>query len=883
MDEQDEILNDFLVECGEGLGKLDQDFVVLEKEPSNTSLIGSIFRTIHTIKGTCGFLGLPKLENVAHGAENVLSKMRDGKMPVTPEAITILLEAVDHIKEIMSYIEEKRKEPEKNYDFIRQRLDALLNGQASSGPVVARAAAPPVVPPTIVPTPPAPVKDEKSVPPTTQVKAEPMKEEPIVVAGDKGHTAAESSIRVNIEILDKLMNLVGELVLARNQLVQRVRERDDVIYASSAQRLNLVTTELQDAVMKTRMQPIKNVWDKFPRVVRDLAKTQGKEVELVMEGADTELDRTLLEAIKDPLTHMVRNTVDHGIESPEIRKERGKPAKGTLHLKAYHGGGQIIVDIKDDGGGINVEKVKKKAVEKGLISQERAESMSDREALDLIFLPGLSTAEKVTNVSGRGVGMDVVKTNIEKIGGTLEISSQMGKGMTLSITIPLTLAIIPALMVTSKNEFFAIPQASLIELVMVNEEGGEKIETIQGAEFLRLRGSLLSLVRLDKLFKLKGKSGSSVSQLDASETVTNVVVLGSEESRFGLIVDEVNDSQEIVVKPLSKTLKKLPVFAGATILGNGRVSLILDAAGISLEGKKQNHSLSPPEEAKKQSIHHEDHSGKERQNLLVFTFNGEDRFALPLSVVTRLEEFDRKKVEKIAGGEVVQYRETLLHLVRLEQTFNLSILEKTSGKLPVIVFSEEKRSIGFVVGGILDIVEEEVMIYPPTSDATGIIGSVVIGGKTTALLDVFQILDKLHPEWFKDHLKSDEHIELNILHVDDSHFFRRMVKPHLEMWGYKVFWAANPVEALKFLENNKIDLIISDIEMPEMTGFELAARVSENPRFKDVPIVALSTLNSEADFEKGRKAGFSDFLIKYDREALIASIQKIFSRRAVHA
>jgi two-component system chemotaxis sensor kinase CheA len=874
MDEQDEILNDFLVECSEGLGRLDQDFVVLEKEPSNTALIGSIFRTIHTIKGTCGFLGLPKLENVAHGTENILSKMRDGKMSVTSETITILLEAVDNIKEIMAHIEQKRKEPEKNYDFIRQKLDALLNGQAASAPVATAAAAAAPPPPqegiTVPPSPPS------------QAKPEPAKAEPAAVSADRGHTASESTIRVHIDILDKLMNLVGELVLARNQLVQRVRERDDVVYANSAQRLNLVTTELQDAVMKTRMQPIKNVWDKFPRVVRDLSKSQGKDVELVMEGEDTELDRTLLEAIKDPLTHMVRNTVDHGIESPEVRRERGKPVKGTLHLKAYHGGGQIIVEIKDDGGGINVDKVKKKAIEKGLITQERADRMSEREALDLIFLPGLSTAEKVTNVSGRGVGMDVVKTNIEKIGGSLEILNQTGKGMTLSITIPLTLAIIPALMVSSGGEIFAIPQASLIELVMIDHESGDKIEVIHGAEFYRLRGSLLSLVRLDRLFKLKEERSIEKDETGCPEKEIYIVVLGNSESRFGLIVDEVNDSQEIVVKPLNKNLKNLLVYAGATILGNGQVSLILDAGGIALEGKKENHSLPPPEEIKKDVIDSRD-SGIEKQSLLVFTFTGRERFAIPLHVVTRLEEFDSKRVEKIVGGEVIQYRKSLLHLVRLEESLGLASSKTKEGKLPVIVFSEERRSIGLVVGGILDIIEDEVRIYPPTSDGTGIIGSVVIEGKTTELLDIYQVLDKVHPEWFKENLRERENRELKILHVDDSPFFRRMVRPHLEMWGYQVFDASDGIDALRFLEEQKVDLLISDIEMPRMGGFELASRISENPKFKGLPMVALSSLNSEADFGKGKKAGFSEFIVKYDREALLASIYRVLSQGVVHA
>jgi two-component system chemotaxis sensor kinase CheA len=376
---------------------------------------------------------------------------------------------------------------------------------------------------------------------------------------------------VDVGLLDKLMNLVGELVLARNQLLQRVREQEDAAGIGTAQRMNLITTELQDAVMKTRMQPIRNVWEKLPRVVRDLARTSGKDIELVMEGAETELDRTLLEAIKDPLTHIVRNSVDHGIETPAVRESRGKAAKGMLHLKASHEGGQITIEITDDGGGIDVEKVKRKAVEKGLISADAAAHLSEREAMSLIFHAGLSTAEKVTNVSGRGVGMDVVKTNIEKIGGAIDITSWLKQGTTFKIKIPLTLAIIPALMVTASGERFAIPQASLQELVGVDETAGERIEHIGDADFFRLRGTLLPLVYLDELFRLPRCHDHAPGERHGALRETNIVVLGAGGRLFGLVVDEVNDSEEIVVKPLNRQLKGLSVFAGATILGDGRV------------------------------------------------------------------------------------------------------------------------------------------------------------------------------------------------------------------------------------------------------------------------------------------------------------------------
>lgn len=552
MDEQESILREFLVECAERIGRLDQEFVALEKEPTNGALLASIFRTIHTIKGTCGFLGLPKLENVAHGAENILVRMRDKKMTVTPEGITLLLEAVDAIKEILAHIGSTLREPDQSYDAVREKLDAFLAGNTVAAPT---ADASPAVSPDAG-------KEAAASPP-------------------KGLSAGDSTIRVDVGLLDKLMNLVSELVLVRNQLLQRVRERDNAADAGIAQRMNLITTQLQESVTRTRMQPIRNVWSQFPRVVRDLAHANGKEAELVMEGAETELDKTLLEAIKDPLTHIVRNAIDHGIETPEIRKSRGKDPEGSLFLKAYHEGGQINIEMRDDGGGIDVEKVKRKAVEKGLISAESAAALSESEALDLIFLPGLSTADKVTTVSGRGVGMDVVRTNIEKISGAIEIESRLGRGTLLKLRIPLTLAIIPALMVRAGRELFAIPQANLIELVRIDIDAGERIEAIHGAEFYRLRGELLPLIRLGRVLRLPGATVQEKTKGEVEAEETNVVILGGGGQSFGLVVDEVSDREEIVVKPLSRHLKGLNVFAGATILGSGTVALILDVSGIA--------------------------------------------------------------------------------------------------------------------------------------------------------------------------------------------------------------------------------------------------------------------------------------------------------------
>ncbi len=769
MENDDGILKEFLVECGEGLGRLDQEFVALEKDTNNKALLASIFRTIHTIKGTCGFLGLPKLEHVAHGAEDLLSMMRDGKLPVTPEGVTVLLEAVDTIKEIVAHLESKGCEPEMDYSAVREKLNLLLAGGPNIGSSANTSLTPKrkreVKTKEIVSSPKGeelntaspPQPDEEPVEKPIEagvgelaapaslsdgiIKAD---SNPTLPSQGKGLTAAESSIRVDVGLLDKLMNLVGELVLARNQLLQRVREEDNAVYAGTAQRMNLITTELQDAVMKTRMQPILNVWEKFPRLVRDLAKANGKEVELVMDGAETELDKTLLEAIKDPLTHIVRNSVDHGIEAPDLRRTKGKSPKGTLNLKAYHEGGQINIEIRDDGNGIDIEKVKRKAIEKGLISAEAVSRITEREAMNLIFLPGLSTADKITNVSGRGVGMDVVKTNIEKIGGMVEISSGLGRGTILKIKIPLTLAIIPALMVSAGNELFAIPQASLIELVRIDPASGERIEVIHGSSFYRLRGALLPLLYLNRVLRLQ--SPLRVDKGELSEA--NIVVLKAGDRPFGLVVDAVNNSEEIVVKPLSRQLKGLSVFAGATIMGDGRVALILDVAGIAKEGgllqAKSDETKLQLEDSQ------EDGSGIEHHTLILFSASGNDRFAVPLALVDRLEEFYLNRVEQAAGRDIIQYRGGLLPLIRLDRILGIDSPDQNREMLPTIVFSGKRKNVGLVVDRILDIVEAESILHPPPPGKTGVAGSLVIEGMTTDLLNIDQVIEGVEPGWVEE-------------------------------------------------------------------------------------------------------------------------------------
>jgi two-component system chemotaxis sensor kinase CheA len=550
-------------------------------------------------------------------------------------------------------------------------------------------------------------------------------------------SVAETAIRVDVSQLDKLMNLVGELVLARNQILQFTSESKEPTLLNASQRLNIITTELQESVMKTRMQPIENVWAKFPRIVRDVSRELGKKVQLVMEGSDTELDRTIIEAIKDPLTHILRNSIDHGFEKPEVRVKNGKAEDGLLVLRAFHEGGQVNIEIMDDGAGINVTRVKNKAIEKGLVSAEHAARMSDREAFNMIFLPGFSTAEKVTNVSGRGVGMDVVKTNIEKIGGSVDVFSETGQGTTLKIKIPLTLAIIPALIVTSGGERFAIPQVSLLELLRLDGELAKQgIEMIYGSPVYRLRGQLLPLIYLNRELKL------GEPKLDDA---VQIVVLQADGRQFGMIVDAINDTEEIVVKPLGKQLKGISCFAGATIMGDGKVALILDVLGIAQFSKVISEVRDRAAIEKEKNFE----LGGAKQTLLVFNTGKNSRLAIPLSTVARLEEFSRASVESSGGQEVVQYRGQILPLIPVARF--LSPADAATGcadPMQVVVYSEQGRSVGLVVGKINDIVEEAISVQRE-SKRNGIAGSVVIQNRVTDLLDVPGIIRAADPSFYE--------------------------------------------------------------------------------------------------------------------------------------
>jgi two-component system chemotaxis sensor kinase CheA len=805
VDGLDDIVEEFLVESHENLDQLDTDLVALEQEPDSRERLSSIFRTIHTIKGTSGFLAFNRLEEVTHVGENMLSRLRDGELALTPHRTSVLLQMVDVVRALLTSIEANGGEGSVDVSSAVAAISAAMEDGPAAEPTPAAAAVVPAAPakapakaaakkapakapakaaakaPAKAPAKPAakkapaktasrPSRAKSAVPsprpapedapaelddvlaaaadaPTQGPTELPDAAAPQVVeptpAAEAEHADAEgategaegaagqqnrrgvadSTIRVDVDLLDSLMLLVGELVLTRNQIVQYVGRSNDTDLMRAAQRLNLIASELQEGVMKTRMQPIDHIWSKLPRVVRDLGLQCGKSVRLEMEGRETELDKTLLEAVKDPLTHLVRNSVDHGIELPEARRAAGKPAEGVLFLRAKHESGQVVVEVADDGAGIDPAKLGAKAVERGVVTQDALTRMSPADVLQLIFLPGFSTAAAVTNVSGRGVGMDVVKTNIESIGGTIEVESVPGEGTTCRLRIPLTLAIVPALTIECAGDRYAIPQISLQELVALDaEKAATAVEEVGGAPVYRLRGELLPLVRLAEVLGLP-------SDRDDGHVV--IAVLRSEGRRFGLVVDRVINTEEIVVKAVGGQLKSIGLYSGATVLGDGAVALILDVQALARRALRT--ETGERHEAREAAAAAAA-TDTERQRMLLAAIGEGRRVAIPLDTVTRLEQVRAESVEKVGNREVVQYRGAILPIVRLDRHLG-AYGHAEREVLEVIVYTDHGRSVAIVVEEILDIVDGEAAVRSDIDDM-GLLGSAVLGDKVTELLDV---------------------------------------------------------------------------------------------------------------------------------------------------
>jgi two-component system chemotaxis sensor kinase CheA len=908
----DDLLSDFLTETNESLAELDTALITLERTPDDAETLGFIFRLVHTIKGTCGFLGLPRLERVAHAGENVLGKLRDRTLTVTPDIVSQVLAGIDAIKAIVATLSQTGAEPPGDDSALIAILNATAANEpaakpaprpaaaepqaevtppppaAAAAPVVALpvvappmaaapVAAPPVAAPNVVASPvaAAPVAAPLEAPPEPVVTEAVASAAPAAPAATTGAPASTQTIRVTVDVLEDLMTLVSELVLTRNQLLQLARTHENSAFTVPLQRLSHITSDLQEGVMKTRMQPIGIAWNKLPRLVRDLSHDMGKKIELTMLGADTELDRQVLELIKDPLTHMIRNSGDHGLETPAERRAAGKPEAGNIVLNAFHEGGYIILEISDDGRGLPVERIRAKALSQGLATEAELAGMTDGQIQRFIFRAGFSTAEKVSAVSGRGVGMDVVRTNIEKIGGTIELKSTPGQGTTFTVKIPLTLAIVSALIVEAGKERFAIPQLSVVELVRAqrgsasnSREGvsNSVIERINDTPVLRLRNRLLPLVSLTELLALGVD--------DREGTAAHVVVAQVGQHMMGIIVDRVFDTEEIVVKPVAPILRHVTMFSGNTILGDGSVIMILDPNGIARasgvgagsESKVLRPSLT------------EAQNSSNKTAMLLFKAGENQRMAVPLGLVARLEDIPRDKIELSCGSPVTQYRGKLMPLISIDGG-----LDQQKPTQPLLVFAEGERTMGLMVDEIVDVVEDTLDIELAGA-RPGLLGSAVIGGLATDVLDTGYWLMQAWEDWFRGVPRQGAAAgQAHILLIDDSEFFRQLTVPMLGAAGFRVTALSGAVEALRLRDaGSMFDAIVSDIEMPGMDGVQFARTVRAGGAWSNVPLIAMTAHSDMESARIGREAGFTDYVAKFEREALVASLRASLAA-AVHA
>jgi len=851
----DDLLPEFLAETNESLAELDLALVKLERNPEDQATLSLIFRLVHTIKGTCGFLGLPRLERVAHAAENVLGRVRDGELAVTPDVISLVLAALDRIKAIVAGLASTGAEPAGDDGAVIADLNRMAAGEAPSRQTAGR------------PTP-APVEEAPQPPADAQ-------------AGE-GPVGAQT-IRVTVEVLEELMTLVGELVLTRNQLLQLSRTQGTTAFSAPLQRLSHITSDLQEGVMKTRMQPIGSAWNKLPRLVRDLAQETGKKIVLEMRGQETELDRQVLELMRDPLTHMVRNSADHGLETPEERRAAGKPETGRIMLNAFHEGGHIIIEIADDGRGLDLDKIRAKALAKGLATEAELAVMTEAQIRAFIFRAGFSTAAAITAISGRGVGMDVVRSNIERIGGTIELASTFGAGSCFTIKIPLTLAIVSALIVSAAGERFAIPQISVMELVRVGDDreagGGARgdteagtamaIEHIGETPVLRLRDRLLPLVSLGSLLQMEPAA--------VSETTT-VVVTAVGSGLLGIVVDEVFDTEEIVVKPVAPILRHVTMFSGNTILGDGSVIMILDPNGVARSAGVSSRSGPGGSAAATTSTSGSD----ERVALLLFRAGGAGAtYAVPLSLVARLEDIPVAKIEYAASGPVTQYRGQLMPLVAMGAGSRFAAPGcaaegEEPASQPVLVFADGERSMGLMVDAIIDVVHDRLRIELGGGEV-GVLGTAVIAGQAADVLDTGHWLTLAWRDWFGGDRPATA-ARRRVLVVEDSDFFRQLLVPTLSAAGYDVTAAGSVAEALRLRDGGLVvDAIVSDIEMPDIDGFGFAQRVREGGPWAELPMIALTGRGGAADESRGRDAGFTDYCQKFQREALIESLRQCLS------
>lgn len=864
MFEDKAIVAEFVIESNEHLADVEGQLLSMEAAGANfdSDAVNCVFRAVHSIKGAAGFLGLAKINDLAHSLENVLNRMRNRELAPNSQIIDLLLRATDLLRSLINAIGASREDEHDNYDIkpFVVALDYLHEMGVCPNQAVQPATATPIETPAAAT---APVASTAPVAVPNLVPAE--------VASSHEPAAADANIRVPVGVLDRLMNLAGELVLSRNQLLQALNASTQAGLDTIAARVDQVTSELQEAIMQTRMQPLAHVFSRFPRVVRDLSARLGKHVDLHIHGKEVEVDKSIIEAIGDPLVHLIRNSLDHGIETPDVRLARGKKGTGTITLEASHQAGGVNIVVRDDGAGIDAAVLRAKAISKGILTAEQAAALSDREAVELIFHPGFSTAEKVTDVSGRGVGMDVVKSNITRLGGTIEINTTLGKGTQIHVKLPLTLAIIPSLIVHSGNQRFAVSQSSIHELVRVkSHEIATRISRIKGADVLRLRGRLLPLVRLGQVLGLQ-----DAAEVNESRGL-DVIVVETGNARYGLVVDGLHDSEEIVVKPLGQHLKSCICLAGATILGDGEVALILDVGGIA---SFVHLSKSADEEGDAQQQQRS--ASSETQPTLLFTNHASETFGIPMAVIRRLERIRTDQIDTVGGRQMLEYDSHSLPLITLEEHIRAQPRPEQHW-LYVVIFEFNGTELAVIVPTLNEIRDLPTNIDARTFREAGVIGSVVVDKQAIRLLDVYELAAKAYPQLAQPTAKTtvnqrEAARHYRILLAEDSGFFRSQVIAFLESKGYEVVGCEDGQEAWETLQDADppFDLVLTDIEMPNLNGFELCERIRDSESFNTLPVIALTSLAGEGDMERGLEVGVNDYQVKMDRDRLLATVARL--------
>lgn len=842
----DELTEDFLAETYDNLLVLDNDLIELENNPENPEPLDSVFRIMHTIKGTCGFLGLDKLGAVAHAGENIMVQIRDKRIQADKNNVSIIFEAVDTIKLIMNHISKHGQEPEDDYSKIIKRI----NDSASSTKKNISKKAPSKKKRNKI--------EDEELEKITSKKIEDVDPSVTKKSNDNSQRNTElKTVRVNVSVLENLMQIVGELVLTRNQLLQLNRNINDNQFNHPLQRLNTITSLLQESIMETRMQPINNAWIQIPRIVRDLSAELKKNIRLEMIGKDTELDRQLIESIKDPLLHMIRNSADHGLESADERIAIGKPEEGVITLEAYHQSGHIIIKVSDDGRGIDVNKIKEKIIQKSLATENDLELLTDQQIIQYIFRGGFSTAEVVTSLSGRGVGMDVVQNNIGHIRGTVEIQSVFGEGSTFVIKIPLTLAIISIVVVEVNQQKFGIPQLNVIEMVRSDTNSESSIDEINGYKILKLRDKILPLITLsDILYPLE------VNEDKSADIINYVVVCEVNGSQFGLIVDRIHDTEEIVLKPVSKIFQSIEIYSGNTLLGNGEIIMIFDISGLfkylsPAYNNNINHSL----------IKHKVEELKDTlSSFLVIKDQGNYK-AIPLELVTRLEEIDATKIENSGDKKVIQYNNSLMYLATIESQQQILNI----GKQQVVVLEDDEHIIGLVVEEIIDIVEQDIENDTVLEDSD--LKSLVLSGKTMDIVDINGVFSKVFH--IKEPTIRSSELKNNILLIDDSVYFRKLLSGIIEDEGFKISCCKTAAKAMEVLEDgeNNFDLIITDINMPDIDGLQFSQLCYKNTNLKNIPIIALvSNTELSDDIIESNSSNIKVMVSKTNHDELIEII-----------